>query len=114
MKKIIITREQLEKALKVELKNLDWKLYPMNCVPETITLEIPDEQVEEEKPNCPFCSRPNSQCHYWDGKKKPLAPELPEELEEIDSTKIVRYIPHKVIMNREAINQLIRYLKARE
>jgi len=93
---------------------------------DTITLEIPDsqcEQVEKEEGHY----HKNKQICFGDcvsslGMDLPSAPELPEEIERTRSIEDNGEIDRKIInifikgfdIDRQAINQLIRYLKARE
>ena len=99
--------------IKVTKKEIDWLIIGRNWEDEAndtvYTIEgepVSDEQVEKEDTCCPVGRRPNSQCHYWDGKTK--SPELPEEFEHDDGDHFAKDCFEC------KFNQLIRYLEHKE
>jgi len=112
--KITITREQLAKVGQL-CDGCDEGCSALHF-PKTITLEIPDEQVEKEckcisssthKGTAMICG---CDCHTIPTP----APELPGELPELPlETDEERDQFSSIQINRKAINKIIRFLEAR-
>ena len=104
-KTITITKAQLEEGLREKGKRMEYKL------PETITLEIPDEQIEcafncREVPNCNICEK-NKHNHHLPGVSSPAdLPELPEKLRIREYTIDIEEAREDEI--RKTVNQLLK------
>ena len=108
--KITITKSQLEQVYQ---RKIEYILLEdgTKIEPTTITLEIPNEQVDKE------CRCKTSEGKHSEGCWKSCDckkyPELPEELKEPTWEPLDR-AEEVVLENRQVINQLIRWAKARE